>query len=176
MVTNIRIVLSECEASPARSKRDIEFTRIVSGRHQGIVGDQVHNEVRQAEAEFATRDELGARDRCTIHISAVARTQIFDSQLIIGHRQTAMPPTDPAVVDAERDVSPAANLGREAVEYDLTRRSQWILANKAKFHGSQEGFLGGQRSGKIAGWFWMGGGGESSTAYGKTAISDVNSR
>lgn len=50
-----------------------------------------------------------------------------------------MATADPAVVNPQRNVGSAANLGGKLIENNFTRAGQRILADEAKFHGSGGG-------------------------------------
>lgn len=157
--TNFKLgtALSERQTAPRRSGSHIEFARVVPGRHQDIVRYDLNREVRQTEAEFTSRRELGLRDCRAIHIRPMPRTQVFHDQFVVFNGQAAMPPADPAIVDAEGHFVPPADFGGELVQNYLTRRSQRILADEVKFHGSGRRDFWWAAVGEIAGWLWWGG-------------------
>jgi hypothetical protein len=107
----------------------------MSRSNQGIVWNELHDEVRQAEAQFIARQQTRLFDGLTIYVSAVSRSEIMHHQFVAIERQSAMTTADPAVVDPQRDVRSPTDFGRKLVENNFTRTGQGILADKAKFHG-----------------------------------------
>jgi len=117
----------------------VQFPGVVSRGNERIFADQFDQKMGQAQTKFIARHQARRLDGLTIEIRPMPRAKVANNQVATLLRQLAVPPAEPTIVNAERDIHSAAYNGGELIEHNFPRRGQRVLADKTKFHGNLAG-------------------------------------
>src|SRR5688572_14738386 len=90
--------------------------------------------MRQTNTQLVARQELALADRPAIHECPVPRGHIANLHDSTRQIESAVPPAEPAIVNADRRLRTAAQLNRKRFDVNLRLWRERIAADEAQFH------------------------------------------